>query len=398
MKKLLYIISLVLLLSYTGTANAISVSKIIGGDIDITDGKCLPHPQINTENIDSLKGVGPSIYVKDCNTVYIAYYQNTTTYPVLSKTTDSGTTWTTVIISNNITKANITNHIVLVSPDSGSTLYVAYQQYIASPLTYNIILAKSVDSGDTWAESIVDTNNLYAFEGISLSTPVDTNKVLIFYKTYQSGLHPATFRSSSDGGTIWSITTTVSTQQTYIIRPHLMASIDGDTIYIPYWSRGYYCGDGSTLSQICIATSVNGGVNFSYQSSLGTIGITQVTSYLVNNNLLYFIGNGGNGTYFQKYDGSSLAQARVTLVATNRDSLSAYLNNVNIARHADSGSNLELMKSTDSGTSFTHIIIDPNFYHEPSLFTIKNNYFFIVYQELPGNQLKFAHQECKCGI
>ena len=375
-----------LLLLFATMSYAVTPQSIIGGDIDITDGKCVTYWK--TLIVSTPSNAFPSVYAQSSNTIYIAYIRSGDNLIEIIKTTDGGTSWSSTVISSAAGDSH--SEVALDSPDGGKTLYVLYQSYISATSTYDIILAKSLDGGSTWTESILDTSTQY-YWGSALNVPKSTNKIFILFNKFPSP--SLKLIHSTDAGNTFSTPVTVYTGSSQTIKEHGIASIDGDTLYIPFLPVSNNCISGS--GTMCIAKSVDGGVTFTYISlGLTTWAMNNVQCYLANNSLLYFIGD-SYWLMFNKYDGT-FTQTKITTDSPLQADIAGYGNsNIYISRRANvSPYVLDYIESLDGGTSFTHTTLDPNSSSSTSIFALSDKSIFITYIQPPNLKLAYT----KCGI
>jgi hypothetical protein len=173
-----------------------------------------------------LVGQYTSIATPDRNTVFIAYYNVTDGDLKFAVSANNGQTFTD---STPDSGGNVGQHTDIVAPDA-STVYISYYDVTNG----NLKFAKSVNGGSSFTTVTVDSsaNDVGQYSSIS-ATSTGGN---IFISYYDATFGDLKIARSTDGGTVWSISSVDSTgdvgKYSSLDTVHSQATT---TVYISYY-------------------------------------------------------------------------------------------------------------------------------------------------------------------
>ncbi|MEI6093331.1 MAG: sialidase family protein, partial [bacterium] len=281
----------------------------------------------------------PSIYVAGTYVYTSIYAKNksldpsdptcpTNTEPynlVFGKSTDSGNTWTTVTVKQNISPSSepigLSSQAIAADPNNSSRVYISY-------IDSNNILycASSADGGSSWTFSRVEntTNTTVVDHAIITNS---SGGVHIVYTAINAGLATLKSAKSTDFGATWTLNTIDPSSNTGY-KPSL--TIDSNNyLYVSY----YY-------------VDTNGGLKFARSTDLGS-------------NWSPVAVKTADGTVSGPFSSVAVSSSAIYIAFYNPGGYvvisGGYTENKN--------GKIQIMKSTNGGSSFSSLIdIDTNSY------------------------------------
>ena len=148
--------------------------------------------------LNTTYGIKNSIYVLDIDTIFMTYDNNSGTI-TFQKSINGGTTWSSGSIITTDGKSSQDRTIWAID---ANTIYVIYH---GKSVWSNLYFAKSTDGGTTWSSLLFETASSAAEIYLAV---VDTNTIYVTYQDTSTHLH---FAKSTNGGTTWTTTVVEST-------------------------------------------------------------------------------------------------------------------------------------------------------------------------------------------
>ncbi|OHB22117.1 MAG: hypothetical protein A2939_05805, partial [Parcubacteria group bacterium RIFCSPLOWO2_01_FULL_48_18] len=234
-----------------------------------------------TIDSDGIKGQAGSLVAPASSTIYISYLYNNGTSDELmfARSSNGGTSWTT----SSIAGGNVGSWSSIDAPVGTSTIFISYWDEANSDLAF----AKSTNGGDSWATSRIDGEGA---EDLGAWTSIDapnnqSSTIFVSYRCMSScpggGGGDLLFALSSNGGNSWSITTVdrIGTTGDVGFRSSIHAPTTS-TIYIVY----------DDVLAVLVAKSVNGGSTWT--TSTVSDSRSNASVYALSTSTVYLVFNG----------------------------------------------------------------------------------------------------------